>query len=95
MTEQQSLITIWGNFVEAVKRQNFSLAAILQSAEVLPSSNGVTKIGVYYRFHKEQLEKQKFLTILQESAQGLQCSAEFEFLLLEPKKEVAPMQALL
>lgn len=82
-----SLQGVWSEFLQAVESQNLTLAAIIKSGKLLPDPGGITKIGVYYQFHKLQLEQQKQLHILQncgrEVAGGL---PKFEFVLLQPKQ---------
>lgn len=59
------LLTKWQDFLAAVATKNPSLAALLRSSQ--PSSQvgtGMT-IGVFYRFHQEQLQQAKSLDVLE------------------------------
>lgn len=87
-----SLQGVWQEFLQAVESQNLTLAAIIKSSKLIPNSQGITKIGVYYQFHKRQLEQQKLRNILtlcgQEVAGG---TPRFEIVLLESPVADSPV----
>lgn len=88
LTNYTSLVEVWDDFLGALENHNLSLAAILKSSKLIDSGDGVTKIGVFYKFHKMQLEQQKLYSILtscgQEVAGGV---PKFEFVLLSPSEK--------
>ncbi len=50
---------VWNKILEEVSGKNTTIEALLRSAYLLNFDGENLKIGVYYRFHKEQLEMQK------------------------------------
>lgn len=50
----------WQTFVSHVAETNFSLATLLKSAQPLSGETGKLTLGVYYKFHQEQLLQPKF-----------------------------------
>jgi DNA polymerase-3 subunit gamma/tau len=83
-TDYHSLHEVWDKFLEQVKKENLTIAAILQSAQILPNSNGVTKVGLFYQFHKDQLEESRYHRILQECAQQIiPGTCKFEFTVID------------
>ncbi len=56
----------WEEFLTLVQGRNSTLAALLRSGEPESGANGTTKIGVYYQFHKEQLQQPKFKKIIED-----------------------------
>ncbi|MDQ5951866.1 MAG: polymerase subunit gamma/tau, partial [Patescibacteria group bacterium] len=50
----------WQTFVSQVAQTNFSLATLLKSAQPLSGETGKITLGVYYKFHQEQLLQPKF-----------------------------------
>ena len=57
----------WQKLVDFVRERNFSLAALLKSCQLDGVIDGTAKILVYYDFHKEQLEQNKYLEVLNHS----------------------------
>jgi DNA polymerase III subunit gamma/tau len=88
-TNYASLCEVWDDFLGALENKNLTLAAIIKSSKLMPDSNGVTRIGVFYKFHKMQLEENRLLSILQscgeEVAGGM---PKFEFVLLSESEKV-------
>lgn len=86
---------VWSEFLKAVEEKNLTLAAIIKSAKLLPEQSGVTRIGVYYSFHKLQLEQQKQLNVLLNCGQEVTGGRpKFEFVLIEsgrPTDQVKPV----
>lgn len=50
----------WQSFVTQVAQTNFSLATLLKSAQPISGETGKITLGVYYKFHQEQLQQPKF-----------------------------------
>ncbi len=63
--DPKDLIARWQQFVSAVALKNSGLAALLRSSQPSALSENALTIGVYYKFHQEQLQQPKFLTILE------------------------------
>lgn len=59
----------WHDFLKLVENRNFTLAALLRSAQPQAGPNGVATIKVFYRFHQEQLEQPKLKQIIEECGQ--------------------------
>lgn len=79
-----SLAEVWDDFLRAIEQQNLTLAAIMKSSKLIPDENGVNKIGVYYKFHKLQLEQQKQMSILQNCGQEVAGGIpKFEFVIIK------------
>lgn len=82
--DSQQLFNKWDEFLQAVAQENSTLAALLRSSKPINSIDGLAKIGVYYRFHQEQLQQPKFLTIIEDcSRQVVGEKVKFDFLLQE------------
>lgn len=62
----KKLIDGWEDFVENVYSENAALAALLRSGQLSINSEGLPELGVYYKFHLEQLELLKNIKILQD-----------------------------
>lgn len=79
-----SLAEVWDDFLRAVEEKNLTLAAIMKSSKLIPDDNGVNKVGVYYKFHKLQLEQQKQMSILQNCGQDVAGGIpRFEFVIID------------
>jgi DNA polymerase III subunit gamma/tau len=88
-----SLAGVWEEFLQAIEQKNLTVAAILKSSTLIPDSEGVTKIGVYYKFHKLQLEQQKQLSVLQDCGKEVAGGIpRFEFVVLEAKEAIQDKQ---
>ncbi len=91
--EYVNLQAVWGEFLHAIESQNLTLAAIMKSGKLLPDMNGRSRFGVYYSFHKLQLEQQRQLSVLQNCAKEVAGAIpRFEFVLLDPLPKVEPDQ---
>lgn len=55
----------WPELLEAVKPHNHSLEALLKAAEPQEWDDGWLTLRVYYNFHKEQLEQDRYRKILE------------------------------
>lgn len=83
----------WGEFLEAVNSENSSLAALLHSSKPLEGVNGLAKVGVYYRFHQEQLQLPRFTDIIEKCSMDLVGKrVKFDFLLQEAPSDATLVQ---
>lgn len=62
---------LWQKLLDFVGKENFSLSALLRACKLEEVINGTARILVFYDFHKEQLEQQKYQTLLDQSCQSL------------------------
>ncbi|MDO8551766.1 MAG: DNA polymerase III subunit gamma/tau [bacterium] len=58
----------WSKVLSAVKPKNFSIEACLRSARPLGFDGKILTIEVFYRFHKDKLESDKCLKLVEETA---------------------------
>ena len=73
---------IWSEMIDFLKNENFSLATLLKSCKLDCVDNGIAKVLVYYSFHKEQLEQNKNVDILEKIiAKMIGETIKFEFVL--------------
>ena len=73
---------LWLKMIEFLKNENFSLATLLKSCKLDCVDNGIAKVLVYYSFHKEQLEQNKNVDILEKViAKMMGESVKLEFIL--------------
>lgn len=73
---------LWQKLLEFVAKENFSLSALLRACRLEELINGTARILVFYDFHKEQLEQQKYQTLLDQSCQSLLGEKlQFDFIL--------------
>ncbi|NCN87317.1 MAG: DNA polymerase III subunit gamma/tau [Candidatus Pacebacteria bacterium] len=80
---------VWEEFLKAIEEHNLTLAAIMKSSKLIPEESGINRVGVYYKFHKLQLEQQKQLSILQNCGQEVAGGMpRFEFVVI-PQEVVA------
>lgn len=87
----------WHEFVEELASDNSTLAALLRSAKLVSHQDNSATVGVYYKFHQEQLSQKKSMTAIQDCMKDLfNGYIELEFIVLkapakaelvEPKKE--------
>jgi len=61
----------WNNFVDLVAKDNFTIASLLRSANPISGKIGEATIGVFYKFHQEQLTQPKFNALLQEFVKSI------------------------
>ncbi|MBD3279463.1 MAG: DNA polymerase III subunit gamma/tau [Candidatus Pacebacteria bacterium] len=91
-SHSQLLFQQWEQFVTEVAGKNATLAALLRSAKPIKGHNGLAQVGVYYRFHQEQLQHPRFLQLIEECSQQVVGSkVKFEFLL---QKQLSPSAAV-
>jgi DNA polymerase-3 subunit gamma/tau len=63
--------TKWQDLLKTVGKRNLSLEAILRSAQFVQGEHGKAMIKVFYGFHKDQLELQRYRTIIDEAIHEL------------------------
>jgi DNA polymerase-3 subunit gamma/tau len=61
----------WEQFLKIVQQKNATVAALLRSSKPSLSEAGVPELLVYYKFHQEQLQQQKYMSLLHDCAQDL------------------------
>lgn len=61
----------WQKLLNLVAKENFSLSALLKACRLEEVIDNTAKILVFYDFHKEQLEQQKYQNLLDQSCQQL------------------------
>lgn len=66
--KNQSLAAAWPEVLAAVKPLNHSLEALLKAAEPLALDEGTLEVRVYYRFHKEKLEEERYRQMVEQAA---------------------------
>lgn len=82
------LIDKWEEFINFVSQKNFGLATLLRSSKPQGESNGKALINVFYKFHQEQLQQPKFLSIIEDCCQQLLGhKIHFDFILAPTPKE--------
>ena len=67
----QSLVEQWEQFLQVVHERNATLAALLRSAKPALGEDGITEVGVFYKFHQEQLQQQKYMALIQDCAKDV------------------------
>lgn len=67
----KDLVAQWEKFLQVVHERNATLAALLRSAKPILGANGVPEVGVFYKFHQEQLQQQKYMTLIQDCAKDV------------------------
>jgi DNA polymerase-3 subunit gamma/tau len=67
----KELMEQWEQFLEVVGRRNASLAALLRSGKPTLTEEGLPQVGVFYKFHQEQLQQQKYMNLIQDCAKDV------------------------
>jgi DNA polymerase-3 subunit gamma/tau len=62
---------LWQKLLDFVAKENFSLCALLRACRLEEVIDGTAHILVFYDFHKEQLEQQKYRILLNQSCQSV------------------------
>lgn len=62
----KQLVEQWERFLLMVQERNATLAALLRSSKPALGDNGIPQVGVYYKFHQEQLQQQKYMALIQD-----------------------------
>lgn len=56
----------WSKVLEEVEKQNHGLVTLLKQARLRDCADGQVLLGVSYKFHKEQLEQDRYMTVVEE-----------------------------
>lgn len=67
----KSLVEQWERFLQLVQERNATLAALLRSSKPVLTAEGIPQVGVFYKFHQEQLQQQKYMTLIQDCARDV------------------------
>lgn len=72
-TQKDSAVSqeTWGKILREVKPRNTSVEALLRAARPVGFDGGILTLGVFYKFHKERLEKKEYRDILEEVSQNV------------------------
>lgn len=71
----KTLMEKWDQFLKIVQLKNATVAALLRSSHPSISEEGIPEVSVYYKFHQEQLQQQKYMTLLSDCVRDLVGSA--------------------
>jgi DNA polymerase-3 subunit gamma/tau len=78
----------WQDLLRTVGKKNLSLEAILRSAQFVRGEEGRAEIKVFYGFHKEQLELDRYRVLIEQAIQELLGGAiRLEYQLSEQAKD--------
>ena len=64
----QNILSKWPEVLEAVKPLNHSLEALLRATEPMGFEDGFLMIRVYYQFHKDRLEEERYRAMIEQVA---------------------------
>lgn len=67
----KNLLEKWDQFLQIVHHKNATVAALLRSSKPSIGDDGVPEVSVYYKFHQEQLQQQKYMNLLRDCARDL------------------------
>lgn len=67
----KSLMEQWEKFLAVVQQRNATVAALLRSGRPAIGADGVPQVGVFYKFHQEQLLQRKYMTLMQDCAKDV------------------------
>lgn len=67
----KNLLEQWDQFLKIVQHKNATVAALLRSSKPSIGDTGIPEVAVFYKFHQEQLQQQKYMSILQECTKDL------------------------
>jgi len=62
------ILSKWPQILEAVKPLNHSLEALLRATEPVGVENGFLLVRVYYQFHKDRLEEERYRAMIEQVA---------------------------
>ena len=85
------LIEQWDRFLQVVQDKNPTVSALLRSSKPSINDTGMPEVSVYYQLHKEQLQQQKYMSLLGECVKDIVGSS----LPLQVVLQVAPVKATL
>lgn len=64
--ELVQLVERWREVLTAVRPFNHSLEALLRASKPVACDQGVARVEVFYQFHKEQLEQQRYRRVVED-----------------------------
>ena len=67
----QTLLSQWDQFLKMVQLKNATVAALLRSSKPSINETGMPEVAVFYKFHQEQLQQQKYMDLLLDCARDL------------------------
>jgi len=82
----------WQEILDRVRPQNHSIEAFLKAAYPIGLAGSVLKLGVYYQFHKECLEKEVNRRIVEQAASDILGLPVRVFCQISSKKQKQPKQ---
>jgi DNA polymerase-3 subunit gamma/tau len=85
------LMEEWEQFLNLVQQRNATLAALLRSSKPVLTADGMPQVGVYYKFHQEQLQQQKYMTLIQDCARDVVGASLPLTVSLQPAPSSAPL----
>jgi DNA polymerase III gamma/tau subunit len=86
----QSVTDKWHQILEAVKPLNHSLEALLKATEPVEFEKHWLTIKVYYKFHKERLEEERYRMMIESVASKvLVCPVKIKLILAEKPKSTS------
>lgn len=86
----QSIIENWHKILEAVKPLNHSLEALLRATEPVDFDKRWLTIKVYYKFHKERLEEERYRMMIESIASKVMvCPVKIKLVLSEKPKQAS------
>ena len=68
-----------------------TLAALLRSSKPALTPDGIPQVGVYYKFHQEQLQQQKYMSLIQDCARDVVGTALPVLVTLQRPPKDAPL----
>jgi DNA polymerase-3 subunit gamma/tau len=75
----------WHDFIDELASDNSTLASLLRSAKLVSHQDSSATVGVYYKFHQEQLSQKKSMTAIQDCMQDLFSGyIDIDFIVLKP-----------
>ncbi len=84
----QAICERWEELLKIVSQENITLASLLRSGKPKGGANGTAEVGVYYRFHQEQLQQPKFKNLIEKcGSQLLGSKISFKFVLANPPQK--------
>lgn len=57
----------WNELLSRIREQNVSVEALLRACRFIQGSDGKAQVQVFYQFHKEQLELQRYHTLVEQA----------------------------
>jgi len=85
----------WQEILERVRPQNHSIEAFLKAAYPIGLVGSVLKLGVYYQFHKECLEKEANRRIVEQAASDVLGLSVRVFCQISSKKQKQPKRKVI